>query len=153
MRANRLPRRTLVFLSLLLVAVSAAGCLAQVRVQWTTETEMNTAGFNLYRGEAPEGPFDVKVNAQLIPPAADPLTGQAYSYIDTTAQPGVMYYYQLQEVERNGNVNTFGPIRVQAAGLRAWHVAILAVLATGVIVLWATGGKKALRPRAPEDHT
>ena len=54
-------------LVILFVSLAASGCAAPVRVEWSTETEMNTAGFNLYRGESADGPFDVKVNDQLIP--------------------------------------------------------------------------------------
>ncbi|MGQ9491610.1 MAG: hypothetical protein ACUVR4_00790 [Anaerolineae bacterium] len=61
---------------LVFLAVVLTGCTAPVRIEWRTETEINTAGFNLYRSESPAGPFDVKVNDQLIPPAADPLTGK-----------------------------------------------------------------------------
>ena len=39
------------FLVILFVSLAASGCAAPVRVEWSTETEMNTAGFNLYRGE------------------------------------------------------------------------------------------------------
>ena len=105
-----------------------SACAAPVRVEWSTETEMNTAGFNLYRGESADGPFDVKVNDQLIPPAADPLTGGKYQYVDKTARAGVTYYYRLEEVERNGGTNNFGPISVRAGGLEWWHVLVLVLL-------------------------
>ena len=110
------PRRLIV---LLIITLALSACVAPVRVEWSTETEMNTAGFNLRRGESADGPFDVKVNDQLIPPAADPLTGGKYEYVDKTARPGVTYYYRLEEVERNGGTNNFGPISVRGAGVVA----------------------------------
>jgi hypothetical protein len=125
-----------------------AGCAAPVRVTWKTETEMNTAGFNLYRSTSPDGPFAEKVNEQLIPPSADPLTGKEYSYVDTVAQAGVTYYYQLQEVERNGNVNTFGPITVRTSGLEWPQVALLVGLAAIVLLIWVRGGKVLQKARA-----
>ena len=118
-----------------------AGCAAPVRVTWTTETEMNTAGFNLYRSTSPDGPFNQKVNEELIPPSADPLTGKEYTYVDTTAQGGITYYYQLQEVERNGSINAFGPISVRAGGLEWPQFVLLALLAVAVLVIWIRGGK------------
>ncbi|NIN65277.1 MAG: hypothetical protein GTO63_11385, partial [Anaerolineae bacterium] len=45
-----------------------------VIVEWTTESEIDLAGFNLYRSERPDGPY-VKVNEALIPASPDPLTG------------------------------------------------------------------------------
>lgn len=129
------------------VLVALAGCAAPVRVEWKTETEMNTAGFNLYRGESPDGPFDVKVNAELIPPADDPLTGKAYMYVDETALPGVTYYYQLQEVEKDGRTNSYGPIHVSTGGLRWRHAAALIALAGLVLLIWLRGSKEATRRR------
>lgn len=134
--ASPLLRVTILLLSLLLLTA----CSAPVRVEWRTETEMNTAGFNLFRGESPDGPFDVKVNEQLIPPSTDPLTGKAYSYIDGSAQPGVTYYYELQEIEKSGQVNSYGPISVRAGGLAWWHVPTLLLLGAVVLFVWARGG-------------
>lgn len=130
-------------LTLLLALLVLSACTAPVRVEWRTETEMNTAGFNLFRGVSPDGPFDVKVNEQLIPPSADPLTGKSYTYVDKTAQAGVTYYYQLQEVEQSGKVTTFGPISVRAGGLAWWHFAVLALLGAAVLFAWLRGGRSA----------
>ena len=122
-----------------------------MRVEWSTETEMNTAGFNLYRGESADGPFDVKVNDQLIPPAADPLTGGKYQYVDKTARAGVTYYYRLEEVERNGGTNNFGPISVRAGGLEWWHLLVLVVIGSScrgaVAAGWTERSKEAKRTR------
>ncbi len=133
------------FSCLLVSLLLLSGCNAPVVVEWSTETELNTAGFNLYRGTAEVGPFDVKVNEQLIPASPDPLTGGKYSYVDRTARAGAMYYYQLQEVERTGAVNTHGPIAVRAGGFDWRLAAVLGVLATGVLVLWIKGGRQAAR--------
>lgn len=129
-------------LAVLLTALVAllGGCAAPVRVTWKTETEMNTAGFNLYRGTSPEGPFDTKVNQELIPPSSDPLTGKEYSYVDTSAQGGTTYFYELQEVERDGSVNKFGPISVRAGGLQWPQVLVLGGLAVLVLLVWLRGG-------------
>jgi hypothetical protein len=151
---RRVTASPLRLIALLIIMLALSGCAAPVRVEWTTETEMNTAGFNLYRGVSADGPFDVKVNAQLIPPAADPLTGGKYQYVDQTARAGVTYYYRLEEVERNGSANNFGPISVRAGGLEWWHVLILALLGVGVAALWILGRKRATAPRTTgQDRT
>jgi|WetSurMetagenome_2_1015567.scaffolds.fasta_scaffold98258_1 hypothetical protein len=139
------------FLAILFVSLTASSCTAPVRVEWSTETEMNTAGFNLYRGDSAEGPFDVKVNEQLIPPATDPLTGGKYQYVDKAARAGVMYYYRLEEVERNGGTNDFGPISVRAGGLEWWHVLVLVGLAVVVVALWLLGGRKEAKKQSERD--
>lgn len=140
------PKLTNAFL-LVALLLTMAGCAAPVRVTWKTETEMNTAGFNLYRSTSPDGPFTEKVNEALIPPSADPLTGKEYTYVDTSAQGGVTYYYELQEVERNGNINRFGPISVRASGLEWPQVALLAGLAVLVLVIWFRGGRMLQKSR------
>jgi len=135
---SRAPRFTLwVLLALLL-----AGCTTSVRVEWSTESEINTAGFNLYRGESPDGPFDVKVNPQLIPPASDPLVGGEYTFEDKTALPGITYYYQLQEIEKSGTVNLHGPVASRASAFNWRHALVLGGLAGLVIFLWVRGGRQ-----------
>ena len=148
-------RRVAVSLILIILPLAIAACTAPVRVEWSTETEMNTAGFNLYRGEAPDGPFDVRVNDQIIAPAQDPMLGGKYQFVDQTARPGVTYYYQLQEVEKNGSVNAYGPISVRAGGLawgqgrglKAWQVLIFIALAAVAVALWVIGGRREARKR------
>jgi hypothetical protein len=87
---------------------------ATVIVEWATESEVNLAGFNLYRSEDPEGPY-VKLNEVLIPASPDPLAGGRYLYTDTTAIAGVDYYYRLEDVELDGSGTMYGPIEVVAS--------------------------------------
>ena len=101
--------------SLALLALAAcAPTPARIVVQWTTATEINTAGFNVYRSERAEGPY-TKLNAQLIP-ASDALTGGKYQYEDTTVVAGKTYYYQLEDVEYGGATARHGPIVITASG-------------------------------------
>ncbi len=81
---------------------ASADCAATPNVlDWTTASELNTAGFNLYRSENANGPF-IKINAQLIPASPDPLTGGKYEYLDKDVVAGHTYYYQLEDVEVSG---------------------------------------------------
>jgi hypothetical protein len=86
---------------------------ALVIVEWTTESEVNLAGFNLYRSDEPEGPY-LKVNDALIPASHDPVTGGSYVYTDTAVTAGVTYYYKLEDVELDGSSTMHGPIEVVA---------------------------------------
>lgn len=148
MLSTSIARRAFLTLAVVFALAALAGCTAPVRVTWKTETEMNTAGFNLYRGTSPDGPFDIKVNAELIPPSSDPLTGKEYTYLDTTAQGGVTYYYELQEVERNGAINRFGPIEVRAQGLEPLQLVLLAGMAVLVLLVWLRGGRLLQKARS-----
>lgn len=109
---------------------------------------METAGFNLYRSEIPDGPY-VKVNATLIPGASDPLLGGRYAYTDTNVVAGRTYYYKLEDVELDGATTVHGPIEVvaEASGSSAltnlaawWPLAVgVAVLALGGVILARRG--------------
>lgn len=114
-----------------------------VIVEWTTESEVNLAGFNIYRSENRDGPY-VKLNDTLIPASPDPVTGGSYTYTDSTAEPGVIYYYQLEDVELDGKSTMHGPIAAvsqgnavsplfQTVGVLALLVAVLLVLVVLVI--------------------
>jgi hypothetical protein len=127
---------------LLCVSAITAACSAPIRVEWTTETEMDTAGFNLYRSESSDGPFDLKVNPELIPASSDPLSGGRYSVVDRTARVGVTYYYQLEEVDKTGRVSFHGPIRTRAPLFSGLQALILTALAAVVLGLWVLGGRR-----------
>ncbi len=125
-----------------------------VIVEWTTESEVDLAGFNLYRSENPDGPY-VKVNEALIPVSPDPLTGGDYVYTDTTVTVGTTYYYKLEEVELGGKSTMHGPIEVVAQASEAWqsvrptHILAAALLAgVLVIVVFIVLGKRMPRRSA-----
>jgi hypothetical protein len=84
-----------------------------VVVEWSTASELDTVGFNLYRSEDPKGNFTI-VNDKLIPSSSDALVGGNYSYRDTTVQAGHTYYYILEDVNANGATSRNGPIQVKA---------------------------------------
>lgn len=77
-----------------------------VEITWDTATELQTAGFNLYRRDRPVGDF-VLVNQEMIPSQGEALSGAAYNYIDDTVESGKTYYYVLEEVEYNLATNRY----------------------------------------------
>lgn len=82
-------------------------------IHWTTESELDIAGFNLYRSDTPDGEF-VKINDELIPPAPDPFIGGEHEYIDKGVIRGQTYYYQLETVTRHGGSTIRGPYAIPA---------------------------------------
>jgi len=77
---------------------------------WTTETEPDNAGFNIYRATEENGDYS-KINESLIPALGDATTGASYSYVDKLEQPGD-YYYKLQAVSLTGATSFHGPVFV-----------------------------------------
>ncbi len=121
-------------------------------LSWSTATEVNTAGFNLYRAESAEGPF-VRINPQVIPASRNTVTGSSYSYEDKDVTPGTTYYYQLEDVELSGSTTRHGPIQIRAQSL-LWLCdnpgagVILAVLALAALLAGAWLQRQRSRARA-----
>ena len=102
--ANQAP--TAVTLSAFYAEVGQDGILTY----WTTETEPDNAGFNIYRATEENEDYS-KINDSLIPARGDATTGASYSYVDKSAEPD-NYYYKLQSVSLTGATSFHGPIFV-----------------------------------------
>ena len=76
-----------------------------VVITWATESELNNAGFFIKRSNQRNGEFKV-INATMVPGAGTTSEKQFYTYTDTTAQPNVVYYYQIEDVSLDGNRQT-----------------------------------------------
>lgn len=125
-----------VFLAFLLVACSPTGFASRILVEWKTASELNTVGFNLYRGESPDGPF-VQLNKEMILASPDPVIGGEYRYLDSDVVFGKTYYYQLEDMEVNGVSTRHGPISITAPFivLDNFTVLILALVLGGLILI------------------
>ncbi len=77
----------------------------QVVITWATQSELNNAGFFIKRAQQRNGEFKV-VNPTMIAGAGTTSEKQFYTYTDTTAQPNVVYYYQIEDVSLDGNRQT-----------------------------------------------
>lgn len=75
-----------------------------VKIEWSTASELNTIGFNLYRRDSADS-SEIRINPELIPGSSDPLTGADYEYVDRNVQPGKTYLYELEDVEADGTTN------------------------------------------------
>lgn len=138
---------------LLLAALISAGLAwnayqtVEILVEWSTASEFDVAGFNLYRSTDPDGEF-VRITASLLPPSTDPLTGGDYEYLDTMVEPGITYFYNLEEVEITGAVSTFGPIEATASQGGLVEGAAALILLVAALFLWI-----AERRRTAQNYT
>ena len=76
-----------------------------VVITWSTQSELNNAGFFIKRSQQRDGEFKI-INATMIQGAGTSSEKQFYTYNDTTAQPNVVYYYQIEDVSLDGNRQT-----------------------------------------------
>jgi hypothetical protein len=147
--ARQPSRRLLVLLGVLWLVLAAAiivlqlGAPTPIRIEWQTETELNTAGFNVYRSTSAAGEFE-RLNSQLIPSQGGPATGGAYTFVDEQVEAGQTYYYRLEDVEMDNTTEMHELISFTAPGVAWWAImaAVLSVSA-GLYLL-----RKGLQPHA-----
>ncbi len=70
-------------------------------ISWTTESELDNAGFNIYRSISPTKNFQ-RINTKLIQGAGTTGERNTYQFIDKTANPDVAYYYRIEDVDFSG---------------------------------------------------
>ena len=93
-----------------LVSFAASPLANAIQLTWETASEMDNLGFNLYRAEAVDGARS-QLNGRLIPvqmPGSS--MGATYQFLDEAAQPGVTYYYWLEDVDVYSVATQHGPV-------------------------------------------
>jgi len=89
-------------------AIQTQGNFAQI--SWTTQSESNISGYNLYRNTELNNDTALKVNPDLIQ-GTNTADEQNYSYLDETVEIAE-YYYWLESVELSGITELYGPISI-----------------------------------------
>ena len=72
-----------------------------VVISWITESEIDNAGFHIFRSEKQQGPF-IRVNPKLIQGAGTTGERNEYMWADVTAKPNIAYYYRIEDVSFSG---------------------------------------------------
>jgi len=79
-------------------------------LEWSTESEIDNMGFNLYRSETENGQYTTKINASLISAQGSALQGASYEFVDKDVKNRKTYWYKLEDVDVNGTSTMHGPI-------------------------------------------
>lgn len=103
-----------------------------IEITWQTETEYNTAGFNIYRSESENGRYK-KLNNAIIPASGDASSGGTYTFVDKDAEPDITYYYQLEDIEYDGAAKTHPPVAASTPDPE-WLLLSLALLSLFISV-------------------
>ena len=85
---------------------------AGVVLNWTTESEVDNAGFYIYRSKTKDGQFKV-VNSTMIQGAGTTSERNTYTWADTTAKPNVAYYYRIEDISHAGVRKQLATVRMR----------------------------------------
>ena len=85
---------------------------AGVVLQWTTESEVDNAGFYIYRSETKDGEFR-PINSTMIQGAGTTGERNEYTWTDTTAKPNTVYYYRIKDISHAGVREQLATVRLR----------------------------------------
>jgi len=100
-------------LAVTLAAFNATAQAGHVLINWETVSELNNAGFNLYRtGSANQQPGPADLLAFVPSQAPGATAGAAYTFQDSAVTAGQTYWYWLEDVALNGVTTRHDPVSV-----------------------------------------
>lgn len=119
-----------------LIMVTQLGKDPQIEITWITETEFDTAGFNVWRSDSQQGEY-LKVNDLLIPGAPDAAAGAEYRYVDEGVERGKIYYYRLEDVAFDNSTVQHEVVSASVQGISrvALGMALACVLIGAILIL------------------
>ena len=92
-----------------LAAFTAKGGARGVGLAWETASEIDNAGFHVWRSEKEQWGYE-RITETLIPAEGGATQGAAYSFEDADAAPGKTWFYRLADVDTGGNTTLHGPV-------------------------------------------
>ena len=78
-------------------------------LRWTTASEVDNFGFDIYRGLSEDGPFEC-ITEEPISGAGTTDEPQSYVYVDDTIDPTKRYYYYIESISMQSVRERFSPI-------------------------------------------
>jgi hypothetical protein len=125
-----------------LAAFTATPGATAITLNWTTGSEVDNAGFNVWRSASPDGGF-VKVNDQIIPTKAVFPGGASYAWNDPNAGSGQTWFYKLEDID-TGNLSTLhGPVSAHLgpSAIQAFQAVPATIFTGGTATLsWTASG-------------
>lgn len=88
---------------------AAAGETSTNTLRWTTASEIDNFGFDVYRGDTADGPFE-RLTDQPVAGAGTADVPTDYAYVDETIDPTREYFYYVESISMGGERVRFTPI-------------------------------------------
>ena len=83
-------------------------------IHWTTQSEINNAGWNLYRSISKNFGQAIKLNVNMIEGQGTKFEPTLYQFQDFIAyDAGFTYYYWIESIDLAGNSDLYGPMEVE----------------------------------------
>jgi hypothetical protein len=81
----------------------------QNTLRWSTASEVDNFGFDVYRSTSEDGQFDLLNEKPLLGKGTSDVPTE-YAYVDITIEEGVVYYYYVESIAMDGTRERFTPI-------------------------------------------
>lgn len=78
-------------------------------IRWATASEDENFGYDVFRGDSPDGPF-VRLNETTIEGAGTTDETRSYQFVDDTIDPYRTYYYYVESISLSGDRQRFTPV-------------------------------------------
>jgi hypothetical protein len=87
-------------------------------LRWTTASELDNFGFDVYRALAKDGPFE-RITKKPIAGHGTIDTPSRYTWVDENIDPAVDYWYYVESITLQGYRERFTPVLFAPAKERA----------------------------------
>ncbi len=78
-------------------------------IKWVTASELDNFGYDVYRGDSKEGPFECLTDEPIVG-AGTTDEPTYYRYVDDTIDPYETYWYYVESISLHGDRERFTPI-------------------------------------------
>ena len=78
-------------------------------IKWTTASEVDNFGYDVYRGDTSDGPF-VRLTEEPVEGAGTSDEVNSYRFLDDTIDPNKTYYYYVESISMSGVREHFTPV-------------------------------------------
>jgi fibronectin type 3 domain-containing protein len=78
-------------------------------IKWSTASEVDNFGYDVYRADSEDGPF-TRLTKTPLPGAGTSDEVHKYQYVDTTNDPSRPYYYYVESISLAGVREKFTPV-------------------------------------------